>query len=407
MTDLQLLLDAIEMKETDRVPSMGVFMYFPAKYCGKSLTEYLKNKNLFYKCYNKTLDDFPCDIIFPSSNGGIKICKALGLSPSKHYAGEITEENEQLFIQFEERKIMEAADYDLFEKYNVIQFLTKVIIPRSKGIPIDDRKRVKEATKGYMDDMLKKIQGDQRLVMGTDDLGDLYALEIIMERNIPFYTYGFSVAPFDILSFLFRGLENISQDVYRRPEKVKMFCEKFGKFINMVSIREANKMREEMRKAQPQFKIDTPGAIIFLERAFSLNPKKFNELYFPSLKLQVEEFVKNNYRPILVVEGDCTHLLEKFKELPGPNKCSFLVDKTEIHKVKEVLGDYMSILGNVPIDMLCWGTPNQIDNYCKDLIENVGAGGGFILGPALVIPDEAKPENVKAMFDSVHKYKPN
>ena len=35
-----------------------------------------------------------------------------------------------------------------------------------------------------------------------------------------------------------------------------------------------------------------------------------------------------------------------------------------------------------------------------DLIEKVGKGGGFILDGGVGIPDEAQPENVRAMFAS-------
>jgi uroporphyrinogen-III decarboxylase len=50
------------------------------------------------------------------------------------------------------------------------------------------------------------------------------------------------------------------------------------------------------------------------------------------------------------------------------------------------------------------GTPDDVDAYCRKLIEKVGKGGGFILDGAIGIPDEAKPENVMAMFESVKKY---
>jgi len=45
-----------------------------------------------------------------------------------------------------------------------------------------------------------------------------------------------------------------------------------------------------------------------------------------------------------------------------------------------------------------------VDSYCKNLIEKVGKGGGFILDGSIGMPDEAKVENVLAMAQSVHKY---
>ena len=37
--------------------------------------------------------------------------------------------------------------------------------------------------------------------------------------------------------------------------------------------------------------------------------------------------------------------------------------------------------------------------YCKKLFEVVGDGGGLILDASVGIPDEAKNENVRAMFE--------
>jgi uroporphyrinogen-III decarboxylase len=42
--------------------------------------------------------------------------------------------------------------------------------------------------------------------------------------------------------------------------------------------------------------------------------------------------------------------------------------------------------------------------YCKKLIDVVGKGGGFILDGAIGIPDEARPENVRAMVDTTREY---
>ena len=45
-----------------------------------------------------------------------------------------------------------------------------------------------------------------------------------------------------------------------------------------------------------------------------------------------------------------------------------------------------------------------MDEYCHRLIEEVGKGGGFILAAGCEMAPNAKPENVKAMLESVIKY---
>ena len=78
-------------------------------------------------------------------------------------------------------------------------------------------------------------------------------------------------------------------------------------------------------------------------------------------------------------------------------------EKTDIFKAKEVLGEVVCIRGNVPLSILCTGTPEDVKDYCKKLIDQVGCGGGFIMDASTQL-DDAKPENVKAMFEFTKEY---
>jgi len=78
--------------------------------------------------------------------------------------------------------------------------------------------------------------------------------------------------------------------------------------------------------------------------------------------------------------------------------------ETDIFRAKEMLGDKACIMGNVPISMLQVSTPAAVEEYCKKLIEKVGKNGGFILRCSTDFTQDAKPENVKAMINSVEKY---
>jgi uroporphyrinogen-III decarboxylase len=67
------------------------------------------------------------------------------------------------------------------------------------------------------------------------------------------------------------------------------------------------------------------------------------------------------------------------------------------------LGDAVCLQGNVPLSLLVGGTPDDMKDYCRKLIDVVGKGGGFIMAPSTAL-DDAKPENVKAMFDVTKEY---
>jgi len=45
----------------------------------------------------------------------------------------------------------------------------------------------------------------------------------------------------------------------------------------------------------------------------------------------------------------------------------------------------------------------RVKDYCRKLIDVVGKGGGYILGPRSST-DEVKPENLKAMIEFTKEY---
>ena len=70
--------------------------------------------------------------------------------------------------------------------------------------------------------------------------------------------------------------------------------------------------------------------------------------------------------------------------------------ESDIFKAKEILGDHMCIMGDVPASMLYLDTPDIVYDYCSKLIRKLGPTG-FILQSGCDIPANAKLENVKAM----------
>ena len=57
----------------------------------------------------------------------------------------------------------------------------------------------------------------------------------------------------------------------------------------------------------------------------------------------------------------------------------------------------------MPLSLLQVGTPQQIKDYAKKLIDVVGKGGGFIMGPKSAM-DECDPALVKVWRDFTREY---
>ncbi|MBW1775482.1 MAG: hypothetical protein JRJ82_21785 [Deltaproteobacteria bacterium] len=72
-------------------------------------------------------------------------------------------------------------------------------------------------------------------------------------------------------------------------------------------------------------------------------------------------------------------------------------------RAKETVGKVSSIAGNVPLSLLCTASPDDVKNYCKDLLEVAGRDGGFILSSGAGMQG-SKPENVRAMINAGKEY---
>jgi uroporphyrinogen-III decarboxylase len=133
-----------------------------------------------------------------------------------------------------------------------------------------------------------------------------------------------------------------------------------------------------------------------------LSPEQYREFYWPTLKEVIEEMIRLGITPEVFYEGKHEPHLETILELPKGKTISKF-EKTDLVRVKEVIGDHSCVIGGPPSSLFL-STPQKIDGYVMELFNNVKEGGGFMLSPGVSIPASARPENVKAFMDAAVKY---
>ncbi len=134
-----------------------------------------------------------------------------------------------------------------------------------------------------------------------------------------------------------------------------------------------------------------------------VSPKLWDRFVWPyNLKI-IDALVAEDLTPVLHFDQNWTRDLERFRELPA-RKCILNPDgMTDLRKFKELVGDRMAVMGDVPAALFAAGTPDDIYNYVRDLIRDIGPTG-LILSSGCDIPVNAKFENVEAFVSAGREF---
>ncbi|OGO35772.1 MAG: hypothetical protein A2147_07900, partial [Chloroflexi bacterium RBG_16_57_8] len=218
------------------------------------------------------------------------------------------------------------------------------------------------------------------------------------ERNaaigipLPFIAGSIIEAPFDFMSDTLRGMRGIMLDVVQRPEKLLAAEEKVFHF-------------------QVKYAIDfarTTGlksCFIPLHRGSDgfLSLPQFEKFYWPQLKKMIVTLVQNGIRVGCFYEGVWDQRLKYLAELPKGKTVGWF-QRSDIFKVKEIVGKTVCIIGGMPNTMLQGGTVAEVRAHTKKVCEVVGKGGGFIMGTGVGEMSGSKPELVKAWVEATREF---
>jgi hypothetical protein len=202
---------------------------------------------------------------------------------------------------------------------------------------------------------------------------------------------GATKAPFDIIGDTLRGTRAMTLDMYRRPGMILKAVERFTPLAIKQGVAGAT-----MNGCPVVFIPLHKGADGFM------SDEQFRKFYWPTLKALILGLAAEGCVPFCFCEGSYNTRLEYLTELPR-GSCLWVFDRTDMARVKELLGRKICVGGNVPSGMILTGTAEKVRAYCKDLIDVVGKGGGYIMSFGTSM-DEGKAETVHAMVDFTKEY---
>lgn len=394
--------DAYELRVPDRVPIRLNFGYMLARLGGITNQELEHNPDKAQALLEKYALYFEPDMI--SGLGFLPHASMMLDDRQTKWPGYGLDPNGT--FQFVEGEYMKAEEYDTFLD-DPTDFTMRTFLPRAYG-----------ALQG-----LATLPRMPIMLMGYPALGNIAALaeppvaaalEALFKTSqqiaqlraaakasaqrmeslgfpMSLGTSSLVVAPFDFMSDTLRGMRGIMLDMYRRPDKLLAAEEKVVPILVDYAVAAARRT-------------GIPYCSIPLHRGSDgfMSFEQFETFYWPTLKAMLLGMIEGGVTPNVFYEGSYNERLRYLRELPK-GKTIGRFDRSDLFKVKEVLGDTMCIVAGFPVSLLHAGTPEQIRAHTKELIEVVGRDGGFIMGPNTSMA-EADPELVKVWVDATRGY---
>ncbi len=341
MTPRERIEAAIEHRPTDRVPTSLVLSYFSARYHRVPIADIINQPDLFLELKQRTFEDLGgSDMInlmaacLGNSPEGFKFMPVKVKMPGVDLPPDV-------IPQYDEVELMTAEDYPALIDKGWYRFVDDVLAPR----------------------VFAGVSRVERPAFDTARFRRWYE-----DRDVFIMPGNPIILPFEVLSFA-RSFEKFLLDLYRRPEVVIAALEAI--------------MPDVLETVLAGLDADTRAVTLPANRESSgfISPRFFEKFAFPQLLMVVEMMVERGLTVFFHLDQDWTKVLPYFQQFPKEGRYVLHFDSmTDIFKAKELLGDRMCLMGDVPARLLSLGTTAQVEAYCKRLIDEVGRGGGFILG---------------------------
>jgi len=387
-------------QEPDRVPVSLPTGNYPAYYVGSNFKTMMYDYKACVAAWRKFMIDFYDDMDSFMGPGFVFSGRVMDIMDYKNYCwpGHGLGDDVNTF-QFIEAPYMKAEEYDAFIK-DPSDFGFRVITPRIVGAaePLADFPPLNTLMGGPMSmtipfsrrkmrDAFKKMiaageeMEKQRKIMAEFN-------KEAREMGFPEGRGGLALAPFDVLADSLRGTVGVSIDMYRQPEKLL-------EAIDMIT--EINIKRH----------IETPGHTIGFplhkgDDTF-MSRKQFEKFYWPSLKKTIDALIEEGIMVSLFAEGAYNERLEYIGDFPK-GWVTWMFDKTDMARAKKMVGKTCCIAGNVPGSIVITGTPKQVKEECRKLIETCAPGGGYILAGGCSATETKNPANFRAFMEAAREY---
>jgi uroporphyrinogen-III decarboxylase len=394
-------IKAIRLEEPDRVPVILPVGFYPAYNAGISFRTMMYDVEAMRSAWLKFMYDFPdMDTYYgPTLVPSGKVMEALQLKIQK-WPGYGLPEN-ATYYQFVEGEYMQPDEYDEYI-YDAVGYALRKNLPRTTGLfkPFENLPPVRALGRGMTWVAMLTDPEMRNLFRTLMDLAPEYEKwqNVVREVSEQVVAAGYpsvrgmgAGAPFDALADMMRGTAGISIDMFRQPEKI----------IEAMEYALPSAIEQVVRIADM---LDSPVIFMPLHKGDDvfMSDAQFEKFYWPTFKKLLLAMIDEGLVPFPFAEGKFNKRLKYIADMPKSGVMWYF-DQTDMKEAKKIIGNVACIAGNTPSSLMVTGTPEQVKENCRQLIEDCAPGGGYVLTAGAGI-DRGNPDNMRAMMDAAKEY---
>lgn len=214
-----------------------------------------------------------------------------------------------------------------------------------------------------------------------------------VDAGYPVLNSGVICPPFETLCGG-RSMGRFFMDCYKMIDKVKA--------VEDVMFEETKQQIASLPDPKPDYLI---GRWVGGWRGASnmVNQKIWDTLVWPYMKEAALMLIDKGITPIFHLDACWDRDIERFLEMPEKT-CIINTDgMTDLRKARKILGDHVAIMGDVPSQMLTVCNKEEIKDYARRLIDDIGPQGLF-LAAGCDAPASSKYENLVAIHEVAQEY---
>jgi len=197
----------------------------------------------------------------------------------------------------------------------------------------------------------------------------------------------------DILTLTWElmGFEEFSMALSTNPELIRMLIDKIGNLIL--------KMFEYMAQSDSVDILWYSDDIAYTH-GLLISPLHLKQYFFPWLN-KIGDLARENGKPLIYhTDGILYEVFETIIDC-GVDAIHPIEPKAmNISEVKKRVGDKLSLIGHVDMDLLSRGTPEEVRQQVIKNVEQAGYNGGYCVGSGNSIPEYVKFENYLSMINT-------